>query len=171
MRRLLFVLCCAGSSLAAQKTRASIGLPGWRDKFPIEDVVQPFTLDAPLQKSFVAVQAAFADLKLPVNVADTVAWMVGQQRVAAQVSYAGYRMSKVFDCGQSATAGENADTFRLLVVFLVLFDPVDASHTRLQVGLVAGADPPGGPHLNAVQCGSKGVLEDKLVEAAKNHLK
>jgi hypothetical protein len=171
MRRLLIVLCFAGSSLAAQSTRASIGLPGFRDKFPIEDVVQPFTLDAPLRASFVALQAAFADLKLPLNVADTTTWILGQQRVAGQINYAGLRMSKIFDCGQSAQGLRNADTFRLLIVALALLDPIDATHTSVKIGVVAGGDPPGAPRGEAVSCGSTGTLEAKLMELAKTHLK
>jgi hypothetical protein len=155
----------------AQQTRASIGLPGYRDKFPIEDVVQPFTLDAPLRTSFVALQAAFADLKLPLNVADTTTWVLGQQRVAGQINYAGMRMSKIFDCGQSAQGLRNADTFRLLIVALALLDPIDATHTSVKLGVIAGGDPPGGPRGEAVMCGSTGALEAKLIEMAKTHLK
>jgi hypothetical protein len=170
MRRLLIMLCLACSSLAAQKTRASIALPGFRDKFPIEDYVQPFSLDAPMRSSFVALQAAFADLKLPLTVADTTTWVVGQERVAGQISYAGLKMSKLFDCGQAANGLQNADTFRLLIVALALLDPIDATHTKVQLGVVAGGDPPGGPRGNAVQCGSTGALEAKLIELANKHL-
>lgn len=171
MRRLLIVLCIASSSLAGQATRASIGLPGFRDKFPIEDVVQPYSLDAPLRASFIAMQAAFAELKLQLNVADTTTWVLGQERVTGQINYASMRMSKVFDCGQSAQGLRNADTFRLTIVALALLDPVDATHTSVKIGVVAGGDPPGAPRGEAVMCGSTGALETKLIELAKQHLK
>jgi hypothetical protein len=70
-----------------------------------------------------------------------------------------------------STMGQNADSFRLTIVFLALLDPVDASHTKLRVGFVAGAEPVSGPRGNAVQCGSTGVIEAKLVELASNRLK
>jgi hypothetical protein len=170
MRRLVFAFCCAATTLTAQQTRARIGLPGFKDQFPIEDVAIAFTLDAPVGRSYAAVKAAFADLKLPVDADDSVGGVVGKQRSSAQINFAGYRMSRIFDCGMS-TMGQNADSFRLTIVFLALLDPVDASHTRLRVGVVAGGEPTSGPRGNAVQCGSTGVLEAKLVDLASRHLK
>lgn len=170
MRGHFLVFCCAVSTLAAQPTRARVGLPGFQDQFPIEDVALSFTLDAPVDRSYAAVKAAFADLKVPVDVDDSVGGVVGKQRSTAQINFVGYRMSRLFNCGMS-TMGQNADSFRLTIVFLALLDPVDASHTKLRVGFVAGAEPVSGPRGNAVQCGSTGVIEAKLVELASNRLK
>jgi hypothetical protein len=171
MRRLLLTLCCASTSLAAQATRASIGLPGFIDRFPIEDVTIVFTLDAPLGKSYAAVKGAFSDLKIPLTVDDSAGGIVGNGRSLAQLNFAGYRMSRIFNCGEGATVGPHADSYRLTIVFLALLDSVDASHTKLQVGVVAGATPPTGSRADAVQCGSKGTLEAKLVEFASARLK
>jgi hypothetical protein len=171
MRKLLFVLCVASSSLSAQKTRASIGLPGFVDRFPIEDVTIPFTLDAPVGKAYAAVKAAFADLKIPLTTDDSAAGLVGNQRALAQLEFGGFRMSRIFDCGESTTMGHRADSYRLTIVLLALLDPLDASHTKLQVGLVAGATPGTGARSDAVQCGSSGTLEAKLVALATARLK
>ena len=167
----LLACCCLASPLAAQQSRALIGLPGFIDKFPIEDVTTPFTLDAPLFKSYDAVKAAFDALKVPVDVDDSVSRIVGLQHGAAQVRFAGYRMSQLFDCGESGMTGPNADSYRLTVVFLALLDPVDSTHTSLRVGVVAGAVPAGGSRSAAVQCGSTGALEAKLDELAAARLK
>lgn len=171
MRRLLFTLCCAASGLSAQQSRAMIGLAGWRDKFPIEDVTLPFTLDAAKEKAFGAVKSAYEDLNLTVDVKDPVAGTVGIQRIAAQSTFAGYRMSRLFDCGTNGTGAANADTYRLNIVFLTLLDAQDATHTKLRIGVVANAIPAGGSTAQAVQCGSSGVLEQKLVDLASAHLK
>lgn len=171
MRRLLLALCCAAASLPAQATRASIGLPGFVDRFPIEDVTILFTLNAPRGTSYAAVKAAFADLKIPLTVDDSSGGLVGNQRSLAQLNFAGYRMSRIFDCGEGGTVGPHADSYRLTIVVLALLDSVDASHTKLQVGVVAGATPPTGSRTDAVQCGSKGTLEAKLVELASARLK
>jgi hypothetical protein len=171
MRRLLIALSCVSASLPAQATRASIGLPGFVDRFPIEDVTIVFTLDAPLGKSYAAVKAAFADLKIPLTVDDSSGGIVGSGRSLAQLNFAGYKMSRLFDCGEGATVGPHADSYRLTIVFLALLDSVDASHTKLQVGVVAGATSPTGSRADAVQCGSKGELEAKLVELASARLK
>ena len=75
------------------------------------------------------------------------------------------------DCGTNSTGAQHADSYRVTAALLVLFDSVDASHTRLLVGLVGGGEPATGARADAVQCGSKGVLENRIVEVAKNHLK
>jgi len=171
MRRLLFVVCCAATTLVAQPSRAMIGLVGWRDKFPIEDVTLPFTLDAPLAKSYAAVKAAFAVLKVPVDMDDPVGGLVGMQLIKTQNMFAGYRMSRIFDCGENSSMGPNADSYRLTIVFLALLDPLDASHTKLRVGFVAGAVPISESRSAALRCGSTGVIEAKLVELASARLK
>lgn len=175
MSRLLFAFCVATAALAApiaaQESRALIWLPGWIEKFPIEDVTVPFTLDAPLAKSYDAVKAAFADLKVPTVVDDPHNWIVGNQAINAQLSFAGYRGSRILDCGERSATGQNADSFRLTIVFLALLDPVDSTHTKLRVGFAAGAIPPSGTRSDGVTCGSKGVLEARLDALAAAHLK
>ena len=148
-----------------------IWVPGWMQKFPIEDVTSPFTLDAPMAKSYAAVKAAFADLKIAMDVDDPENRVLGNQSLNAQVSFAGYRMSRVFDCGERTNSGPNADSFRVSIVFLALLDPVDSTHTKLRVGLAAGAIPATGTRSESVRCGSKGVIEEKLVTLASAHLK
>ena len=74
-------------------------------------------------------------------------------------------------CGLTTMGQNNADTFRLTMVFLALLDPVDASHTKVRVGFVAGGEPVAGARRDAVTCGSTGVIEAKLVELASMRLK
>lgn len=171
MRRLLCSLCLTATPLAAQHSRAMIGLPGFLDKFPIEDVAVPFTLDAPVTRSYTAVKAAFEDLKLPLDVDDSTGGLVGKQHTNAQVAFAGTRMSRLFDCGEKSTAGPNADSYRLTIVFLALLDPLDSAHTKLRVGFAAGAVPSSGSRSDGVQCGSKGVMEAKLADLVNKHLR
>jgi hypothetical protein len=171
IRRGFLLLFCASSSLAAQKTRASIGLPGFGERFPIEDVTVPFTIDAPAAKVAAAVQQAFGELKVPADMADSATGTYGTLRLKAQINFAGYRMSKLLDCGQNTTTGPNADSYRVTIVFLALLDAADATHTKLQVGFVAGAEPPAGGRASALQCGSTGVMEAKFVDLVNKHLK
>jgi hypothetical protein len=171
MRRLFFAVCCTAATLAAQPSRAIVGLAGWPNKFPIEDVTLSFTLDAPLAKSYAAVKAAFAELKVPIDMDNPAGGLVGVQLAKAQTKFAGYRMSRIFDCGQKSTMGPNADSYRLTIVFLALLDSLDASHTKLRVGFVASAVPSSGSRTDALQCGSTGAIEAKLAELASARLK
>ena len=116
-------------------------------------------------------KAAFGDLKIPLTTDDPAGGIVGTQRALAQIEFAGFRMSRILDCGENITMGHRADTYRVTIVFLALMDSLDASHTKLQLGFVAGATPPTGARSDAVQCGSTGVIEAKLVALANARLK
>jgi hypothetical protein len=164
MHRSLFALCFLAASLAAQPTRARIGLPGFKDMFPIEDVTVPYTLDAP-------VGAAFDSLKVPVQVDDSAGGIIGNVKLSARTSFAGYRLSRLLDCGTTTMGQNNADSFRLTMVFLALLDPVDVSHARVRIGFIAGGEPIAGSRRDAVTCGSTGVIEAKLVALASARLK
>jgi hypothetical protein len=158
--------------LGAQATRASIGLPGWSQPFTIESVATPaVTLDAPYDKAYAAIKAAFGDLKVQTVVDDPTHGIVGDQNAHAFVSYADQRASRLLDCGQNSMGASNADTYRLTIVFLALVDKQDDTHTKVQVGFVAGAVPPTAGLSDGLQCGSKGVLEEKLVQLANKRLK
>ena len=171
MHRMLFVLCCIASALPAQETRARIGFPGFQDVFPIEDVASSFDLDAPVGKAYAAIKATFAELKVPLEGEDSVRGIVGNRKISARTNFAGYRLSRVLDCGTGGTGGQNADSFQLHIALIALLDPAGGSHTRVRVGFVAGAAPVAGDARNAVQCGSTGVLEARLIELASKHLK
>jgi hypothetical protein len=171
MRRILFVLCCAATTLSAQQSRAMIGLAGWKNRFPVEDVAIPFTLDASKEKSFAALKTAYEDLNLTPDVNDAALGIVGVQLVKVSTTFAGLRMSRAFDCGAGSMGAQNADSYRLSVVFLTLVDAQDARHTKLRIGVVASGVAAGGSPSSAVQCSSTGALEAKLVELATAHLK
>ena len=171
MRRLLIALFCSATTLSAQQSRAMVGLAGWNDKFPIEDVVIPFTLDAPVGKAYAAVKTAYEDLNLTIDMDNPAGGLVGVQLFRGQTNFAGFRMSRLFDCGSGTTGAQNADSYRLTIVFLTLVDKQDATHTKIRVGAVASGVPTGGGRSAGVQCGSTGILEQKLVELAGAHLK
>lgn len=170
MRRSLLLLVLALPALSAQESRARIGLPGFRDIFPIEDVAQPYELPGPYRKSYAAVKAAFAELKLDLTVDDSLAGLIGNKKVSARVNFLGYRLSRLLDCGMT-TVGENADSFRLSIVLLALLDPVDETRTKLRIGFIAGGEPVSGPRRDAVTCGSSGVIEARLVQMASRYLR
>jgi len=173
-RRLFSVLCLApialAVSLGAQETRARIRLPGFKEPFPIEDVVVPFELNAAFSKAFAAVAAAFDDLELPVNISDKSQGLVGNTKIQALRDLAGNRLTRLLDCGSKST-GLNAETYRISLVFLALLDSIDANHTKVRVGFTAGAEPPGGSARDAVNCSSSGVLEQQLIDLAKLRLR
>jgi len=171
MRRLLIALSCAATALSAQTSRSMVGLAAWKQTFPIESVALPFTIDAPAAKAYAAVKVAYEDLNLTIDKDDPTAGLVGIQLVKGQTAFAGFRMPRLFDCGDAAVGGPNAGTYRLSIVFLTLVDKVDDAHTKLRIGLVASAVQPAGSRTEAVRCSSTGVLEQKLVDLTNAHVK
>ncbi len=151
----------------AQETRQRISLPGWRQPFPIEDIVVDFTIDAPRPAAFAAVIAVFDDMKIPTAIRDSVTGMIGTMNSQPLNFFAGRRLSQVLDCGYGST-GPNADSYKLTVVFLALLDASGPSRTKLRIGFVAAGKEPVGQ--NILQCGSTGRLEEAFSAAVSKRL-
>ena len=170
---MLFTLCCAvvvaAAGLPAQTTRMRITLPGFREPFSIEDVSSPFELAAPAGKSYPAVKAALAELKVQLSVDDSAGGLLGNTKLVGMGSFLGYRLSRLLDCGDGAT-GPVADSYRLAIVFLVLLDPIDGARTKMRVGFIAGGQDISGTSKIAVTCGSRGTIEEKLFQLTAKRL-
>lgn len=164
------LLCIAALPLGAQRSRAVISLPGYLAPFRIEDVTMPYSFDASASRVYAAVKASFDDLKIPLMVDDTTARLVGNGKLEARGSFADIRLSRLFDCGASAT-GQNADTYRLSFVLLVLYDPDGPTRTKVQIGFIAGGHDIAGTSKVAVTCGSTGRLEEKIQGLITTHLR
>jgi hypothetical protein len=171
MRRLLVAvaLCCAQAGAGAQATRARIVLPGYRDPFPIEDATADFTVDASLRKTWDAVVAVFDDYGVPLTMADTVRWTVGNGLFNRRTTFAGALMSHWLDCGGASMGTPNADHYRLSLVLLALLDADGPSKTRLRIGFIGGGVDEAATSI-AVSCGSRGTFEIKMFEAVKKKL-
>jgi hypothetical protein len=170
-RTTLFALFCAAVlPLGAQQSRAMISLPGFLAPFRIEDVAVPYSFDAPASKVYAAVKATFDELKIPLTVDDSSARLVGNGKLGARGTFTDVRLSRLFDCGASAT-GLNADSYRLSFVLLVLYDPDGPLRTTVQIGFIAGGQEPTGTSKIAVTCGSTGRLEEKVQGLITKHLR
>jgi hypothetical protein len=169
MRLLFAALCCAASALPAQTSRARVFLPGFQQPIPIEDSATPFELNVSKGRAYAAIKAAFVDLNVPLDVDDVPGGILGNKSIKALASFGGLQLSRIVDCG-SSQRGQNADTFRVSLVLFALLDSVDATHTKVQVAFVGGAVPVGASVQQGVQCGSTGVMEEKLIGLAKTRL-
>src|SRR5450432_2151298 len=101
MRLAIALICCFAAVAEAQPTRARITLPGFRDAFPIEDVTTSFDLNAPLPRAYDAIKGAFDDLKVPLDVNEGSGAVVGNRNIHARMSFAGFRLSRIVNCGSS----------------------------------------------------------------------
>ncbi len=169
-RTTLFALVCAAVlPLGAQQSRAVISLPGYLAPFRIEDVTVPYRFDAPASKVYPAVKASFDELKIPLTVDDTSARLVGNGKLEARANFSDFRLSRLFDCGASAT-GLNADSYRLSFVLFVLYDADGPTRTNVQIGFIAGGQDLTGMSKVAVTCGSTGKFEERVQGLITKHI-
>jgi hypothetical protein len=167
---LFLLLCAAALPLGAQQSRAVISLPGYLAPFRIEDVAVPYSFDAPAARVYAAVKASFDEMRIPLTVDDTTARLVGNGKLEARANFSDVRLSRLFDCGASAT-GQNADNYRLSFVLLVLYDADGPTRTKVQIGFVAGGQDLTGMSKVAVTCGSTGKFEEKVQGLIAKHLR
>jgi hypothetical protein len=165
----LVALPFATKPLAAQQSRAVISLPGFREPFRIEDVAVPYDFDAPIGKVYGAIRASFADLKIPVIVDDSMSGIIGNGKLQASGVFADTRLSRLLDCGAGAIQ-QNADTYRLSIVLLVLVDADSPTRTKARIGFIGGGQDLGGTSKGAVNCGSSGKFEERLQGLIAKHL-
>lgn len=167
---LCMLLCLMTAPLGAQSSRAVVSLPGFPAPFRIEDVVVPYDFDAPAAKVYAAVKASFDELKIPIAVDDTTARLVGNAKLQASGSFADARLSRLLDCGAGAVQ-QNADTYRLSMALLVLWDADGPMRTKVRIGFTAGGQDLTGISKTAVSCGSTGRLEERLQGLINKHLR
>ena len=173
MKRLLGCVLCltaAGSPAAAQYARARVWPPGFTTQLALDTMTTPTELDAPYGKVFTAAVAAFDEMKIVVDMRDSLRGVVGNLAIKKSSSFAGAQLSRWFNCGQGMT-GPNADNFRLYIAIAALLDRVASNNrTAIRVAMVAGAQDMQGNAKDAVACGSSGALELKILDAVKKRL-
>lgn len=169
-KTLLAMLCAVALPVGAQQSRAVISLPGYLAPFRIEDVTVPYSFEGPPSTVYAAVKATFDEMKILLTVDDTTARLVGNGKLEARGNFSDFRLSRLFDCGASAT-GQNADTYRLSMVLLILYDPDGPTRTKVQIGFSAGGQDITGMSKVAVTCGSTGRFEEKVNGLITKHLR
>jgi hypothetical protein len=172
MRRCIVValLLCA-SRAESQDFRVRVTLPGWsRHPLALDTVASPMVIDAPKSKVFAAYTAAMDELKIPIQERDLLAGTVGNAAVQARYNFAGFPMSRLVGCGLGAF-GPNANSYRIHIALMAIMDSIGPTQTRVRMAMAAGAYDPGGAAKEPASCESTGVLEEKITEGAKRHLK
>lgn len=126
-------------------------------------------LAATPQAVFAAVQGVYTELKVPREIADSLAGVVGARRFRTSGSIGGERYSVYLNCGEGLT-GANADVWRLTIAIATFIEPVGEGRTRIGTGFVAAAQDMGGASKDPVACGSFGLLESRIARMVKEKL-
>jgi len=149
----------------AQTPRARVWLPGYAQSFLLDTLSVRYEIAAPPGRVVAAVADVMTAMKIPVEVRDSVAGVVGVASTKKRQQLGGVRMSVYLYCGDGMV-GAYADRYQITFALLVLVDPGRApGTTEARVGFAAGGrDIEGGALKDPVVCQTNGKFERRLVD-------
>lgn len=126
-------------------------------------------IEAPPEKVWIAMPAAFAKLGIPITDVDTVHQRIGNSGLKIRRQLGSTPLSRFIECG-STQIGDNADSYDvfLTVSSTVRRDP-DTGLATLETLFESQAKPVAFSREYA-RCSTKGVLEQRIVEAVRAQL-
>ena len=127
------------------------------------------TFDAPRDTVWRALVAAYGDIGLLPEAADTTIWAVTRTKIPMRGVYKGTRTSRLFSCGETAAGTSQADAGQV-VASLRSQITVNGIGTKVSTLVDAWVIPDGGTSSNALHCGSTGLLEAQLHKAVASRL-
>ncbi len=127
----------------------------------------PDTLAVSSDKVWAALIQVYADLGIPLTVADTENHVLGALRVVQRKPVGGVRLSRLLECGESAY-GPNAERYTVQFTALTAMQSVGEKRTAIDTRVVGTATATGSSA--GVACASSGVLEEKLTAMLRSVL-
>ena len=159
--RVTLLLLLSGGSLAAQRTRTVIVIPGQTARVISDTMGTPYEVPASAGKVFAALAAVYVDLKLPTEIRDSAMLQVGDPAFARRETVAGKQISTYLSCGEGMT-GPYADYYRIYLSLVTTITPKTAGSVTLRTVLLAGAvNVTEGAH-DPQPCESSGRLEARI---------
>jgi len=158
---LLAVALALASPLSAQRTRGVIVVPGRVTAVLTDTMGTPYQVPFPRWKVYQAVLATYGELKLPIEVHDSLEGWVGTEVFHRQGQIGGRQISTYLGCGDGMT-GPNADTYRVYLYLMSRVVP-DGEGSTLRTAFVGGARAFGeGASRDAMPCETTGRLEIRI---------
>jgi hypothetical protein len=108
----------------------------------------------------------YASWGVPLQGADAQQYMIATQPFRAHGTFAGERLSRWIDCGQSIT-GDIATSYEVTLRFGSLIDTSEAGRSIIRTAVNATAIAPGSG-TTPVQCSTRGALEKRIAALALN---
>lgn len=122
-------------------------------------------IDLPPGAAWHRVYLAYAALKIPVTTLDSAHGVIGARGARVRNRLANEPLSNWFDCGMTAVGSQRADSYALFVTVMTQVSAAlgdstgSTAHTIVSATAEANDSQSG-----AIQCGSKGWLEEKLAK-------
>jgi hypothetical protein len=132
-----------------------------------DPVRPPDTVAVSRDKVWAALIQVYADLGVPLTVADTESHVIGALRVVQRKPIGGQRLSRLLECGESAY-GPNAERYTVQLTSLSAVQALGAKMTTIDTRVGATATANG--QSAGVACASSGVLEEKVTAMLRKAL-
>jgi hypothetical protein len=169
------LLACAGITKTATSQTAASTTPAASAQTSQATVAEApvvggrADLQAPIDKVWEALPAAFASLSIPISVNDPTNHVIGTERMRTHHYLGDARLSKLLSCGESA-GGQNADTYDVLLSTITRLQPNSTGGTTVTTTVDAVAKPASvAAQYNG--CVSSGQIETRLVRFIESHLR
>lgn len=146
-----------------------ITLPAYSGAILMDSLGTPTELDAPGRQVFAAVIAAYSDLRIPIQIRDSVGGLVGNLRLTQTGGFARDRISRWLECG-SGFDGPYADVYRINIAIVTFIDALTPKRTRIRTAIAAAGKNIDGTSSEPVRCASKGDLEARIKDLISSHL-
>lgn len=146
--------------VAAQQSRPSVSLPGFRGLVRLDTVGTAVDFDDPADRVMSVLQEAFTDIGVQPDV-DAAKGYVGKFDIKTQRRFAKVQLSSLVECG-SGSKGPNADFYRVHMALLGMVTPGANGKTNLRIAVAAGAQDFAGPLADPIACSSTGKLEERM---------
>jgi hypothetical protein len=156
---------CASAGTAStdyQQEHVIVDAPGGRYDMLLtrDNALSSDTLALPASRAWRGLLQTYAGLGVPLQGADGQHYMIATQPFRAHGTFAGERLSRWIDCGQSLT-GDNATSYEVTLRLGTLIDTSDAGRSIVRTAVNATAIAPGSG-TTPVQCSTRGALEKRI---------
>jgi hypothetical protein len=138
---------------------------GYYIRLDRDDGISVAALDGSRTDVFQATMSAFDDLGLRIEGGDPAQGLIQSERIVKMAEFAGERMSELLDCGTTLT-GNRANSWRIEFHVTAQVEALGDRRSQITTRLIANARPMDGTSRNQVSCTTRGVLEQKITEAA-----
>ena len=153
-----------------QTTRVHTGSGRTLEAMNVTDPsVRTATLPAPIDRVWTQLAGVFAELDIPITIADTLTHTMGTRGSTFRRRLAGDKLSAWVECGVTAMGLRNADSYSVRLEILARLESLDSARTlvRTQVRGDAAAE---GTSEARVRCASNGRLEKRISDLVAERL-
>lgn len=164
----------AGSGEVVQTQRpvdtGASGLQGTALRSVTEDFVRATTVEATPDAVFGALQAVYAELKLPVATLVSNERRIASQNARFRDRVGGERAARSLSCGTAADGREAADSYELTLDIASVAVPAAGGQSTEVKTVVSGLAKPVFTSGEPVRCASTGRLEERIAAAVRAKL-